>query len=197
VPDEAPLVDGGAGLVPQGDGWFVVNAADAGWMAHDTFGARCNFEADGRLVNGRPELHVQQHLQLGIRLQVLEPGKPGAMYHRESNQEDFLVLSGECLLIVEGEERRLHAWDLAHCPAGTTHAFVGAGDGPCVILMVGRARRRARSSTRATRWRSATAPALRRTRRIRVPRMRPSATRGPVGLMPGTSSPGAATGRRG
>jgi len=107
VPDEAPLVDGGAGLVPQGDGWFVVNAADAGWMAHDTFGARCNFEADGRLVNGRPELHVQQHLQLGIRLQVLEPGKPGAMYHRESNQEDFLVLSGECLLIVEGEERHL------------------------------------------------------------------------------------------
>jgi uncharacterized cupin superfamily protein len=24
-----------------------------------------------------------------------------------------------------------------HCPAGTEHAFVGAGDGPCAILMVG------------------------------------------------------------
>jgi uncharacterized cupin superfamily protein len=137
VPSEAPLVDGGAGLVPQGDGWFVVNAADAGWMAHDKFGARCNFEADGRLVSDRPELHVQQHPQLGIRLHVLGSGQPSTMYHRESNQEDFLVLSGECLLIVEGEERRLRAWDLVHCPPGTTHAFVGAGDGPCVILMVG------------------------------------------------------------
>jgi uncharacterized cupin superfamily protein len=137
VPDEAPLVDGGAGLVPQGDGWFVVNAAAAGWMAHDKFGARCNFEADGRLANERPQLHVQQHAQLGIRLHVLEPGKPSAMYHRESNQEDFLVLSGECVLVVEGEERHLHAWDLVHCPANTTHAFVGAGGRPCVVLMVG------------------------------------------------------------
>jgi uncharacterized cupin superfamily protein len=137
VPDEAPLVDGGAGLVPQSEGWFVVNAADAGWMAHDKFGARCNFEANGRLASGRPELHVQQHPQLGIGLHVLEPGQPSTMYHRESSQEDFLVLSGECVLIVEGEERRLHAWDLVHCPAGTTHAFVGAGDGPCVLLMVG------------------------------------------------------------
>ncbi|MFL6004969.1 MAG: cupin domain-containing protein [Gaiellaceae bacterium] len=137
MPEEAPLVDGGAGLVPQGDGWFVVNAADAGWMAHDTFGARCNFEADGRLANQRPDLHVQQHPQLGVRLHVLTPGQPSTMYHRESNQEDFLVVSGDCLLIVEGEERCLHAWDLVHCPAGTTHAFVGAGDGTCVILMVG------------------------------------------------------------
>jgi uncharacterized cupin superfamily protein len=59
------------------------------------------------------------------------------MYHRESNQEDFLVLSGECLLLVEGEERRLQAWDFVHCPPGTDHIFVGAGDGPCVIFMAG------------------------------------------------------------
>jgi uncharacterized cupin superfamily protein len=137
VPDEARLVDAGAGLVPQDDGWFVVNVADAGWMRHDRFGARCGFEADGRLVHERPDLHVQQHPQLGIKLHVLEPGKPSTMYHRESAQEGFLVLSGECLLIVEGEERPLRAWDFVHCPPGTTHAFVGAGDGPCVMLMVG------------------------------------------------------------
>jgi quercetin dioxygenase-like cupin family protein len=106
-------------------------------MRHDKFGARCNFEVDGRLATERPELHMQQHPQLGFRLHVLDPGKPSTVYHRESGQEDFLVLSGECLLIVEGEERPLRAWDLVHCPADTTHAFVGAGDGPCVMLMVG------------------------------------------------------------
>jgi uncharacterized cupin superfamily protein len=137
VPDEASLVDTGEGLVPQDDGWFVVNAADVAWMRHDKFGARCNFEADGRLVSERPGLHVQHHPQLGIRLHVLEPGKPSTMYHRESQQEDFLVLRGECLLIVEGQERRLRAWDFFHAAPNTTHAFVGAGDRPCVILMVG------------------------------------------------------------
>ena len=59
------------------------------------------------------------------------------MYHAESAQESFLVLQGECLLIVEGEERRLRAWDFFHCPPDTTHAFVGSGDAPCVIVMVG------------------------------------------------------------
>lgn len=135
--DEARLADTGEGLAPQGDGWFVVNVADVAWLHHDSFGARCNFEADGRLVNERPELHVQQHLQLGFRLHVLEPGKPSTLYHRESSQEGFLVLSGECLLIVEGEERRLRAWDFFHAPPNTKHAFVGAGGGPCVMVMVG------------------------------------------------------------
>ena len=137
MPDEARLVDTGAGLAPQGDGWFVVNVADVAWMRHDKFGARTNFEADGRLVNERPELHVQHHPQLGIRVHVLEPGEPSTMYHRESGQEGFLVLSGECLLIVEGQERHLRVWDFFHAAPGTTHAFVGAGDGPCVMLMVG------------------------------------------------------------
>jgi uncharacterized cupin superfamily protein len=134
---EARLVDGGAGLVPQDEGWFVVNASDAGWMQHDVFGARCGFEADGRLAKERPDLEVRQHPQLGLKLHVLKEGKPSTMYHRESGQEDFLVLSGECLLIVDGEERRLRAWDFFHCPPGTAHAFVGGEDGPCVMLMVG------------------------------------------------------------
>ena len=68
---------------------------------------------------------------------MLQPGQPNGLYHRESAQEDFLVLAGECLLLVEGEERPLRAWDLVHCPRETEHIFVGAGDGPCVILMVG------------------------------------------------------------
>ena len=75
--------------------------------------------------------------QLGIRLHVLPPGEPNGLYHRENQQEDFLVLSGECVLLVGGEERRLRAWDFVHCPPGTEHIFVGAGDGPSVILMVG------------------------------------------------------------
>jgi uncharacterized cupin superfamily protein len=62
------------------------------------------------------------------------------MYHGESGQEDFLVLSGECILILEGEERRLNAWDFVHCPPMAEHIFVGAGDGPCVIVMTGRRR---------------------------------------------------------
>src|SRR5262249_19624876 len=134
---EARLVETGPGVAPQVEGWFVVNAADATWLRHDEFGARCTFEVDGRLAAERPEIDVQQPPQLGFRLHVLEPGKPSTMYHRESSQEGFLVLSGECLLIVNGEERPLRAWDFFHAPPNTTHAFVGAGDGPCVMVMVG------------------------------------------------------------
>jgi uncharacterized cupin superfamily protein len=60
-----------------------------------------------------------------------------AMYHHESTQEDFLVLSGEPLLIVEGEERRLRQWDFFHCPPGTNHVIVGAGSGPSALVAVG------------------------------------------------------------
>jgi uncharacterized cupin superfamily protein len=137
VTEQGPLVDTGAGLVPQGEGWFVLNVREAAWLRHEVFGARCTFEADGRVVQERPGLQVQQHPQLGIRVHVLEPGKPSTLYHQESGQEDFLVLRGECLLIVDGEERRLREWDFFHCAPGTAHAFVGAGDGPCVLLMVG------------------------------------------------------------
>ena len=123
---EAPLDDSGSGLAPAGDGWFVVNVRDAEWWTSETFGARCGFESQ--------EFWFRQ---LGINISVLEPGKPRCLYHSESQQEAFLVLSGECRLLVEGVERLLRPWDFFHSPAGTEHVFVGAGDGPCVILMVG------------------------------------------------------------
>jgi len=123
---EAPLDDSGSGLAPAGDGWFVVNVRDAEWWTSETFGSRCGFESQ--------EFWFRQ---LGINLSVLEPGEPRCLYHSESQQEAFLVLSGECKLLVDGVERLLRPWDFFHCPAGTEHVFVGAGDGPCAILMVG------------------------------------------------------------
>src|SRR3954464_6366923 len=126
---EARLEDAGSGLAPVGDGWFVVNVRDAEWWFAGTRGARCAFENE----YGDPPVEFGQ---LGINLTVLEPGQT-VLYHAESNQEAFLVLSGECALLVEGEERRLRPWDFFHAPAWTEHAFVGAGEGPCVILMAG------------------------------------------------------------
>jgi uncharacterized cupin superfamily protein len=121
---EAPLQRTTAGLVPEGDGWFVLNARDARWLG-GSLGRYTRFEGDQRFP------------QLGINIGVLEPGQPASMYHRENDQEDFLVLSGECLLLIEGEERHLRQWDLVHCPAWTEHVFVGAGEGLCTILAVG------------------------------------------------------------
>ncbi len=73
----------------------------------------------------------------GINVQIMEPGRPNCLYHREGAQEDFLVLYGECIVIVDGEERPLRQWDLFHCPAGVAHVFVGAGERPCAVLMIG------------------------------------------------------------
>jgi uncharacterized cupin superfamily protein len=106
--------------------WFVLNVADAPALGNEVCGAWAAFED--------PEAPFPD---FGINVHVLQPGQPNAKYHSESVQEDFLVLSGECLVLIDGEERRLRAWDLVHCPAGTEHVFVGAGDGPCAILMVG------------------------------------------------------------
>ena len=111
--------------------------------------------------------------QLGINLNVLEPGQPMCLYHRENAQEDFLVLAGECVLIVEGEERPLRRWDFVHCPAGVDHVFVGAGEGPSLVLAVGARTGRRRSSIRpirSRRRRRSTRPAS--TRRRRSPRTR-------------------------
>ncbi|HYM57277.1 MAG TPA: cupin domain-containing protein [Solirubrobacteraceae bacterium] len=121
---EAPLERAGAGLVPQGEGWFVLNAREASWFDGD-FGAYTRFEGAARF----PEI--------GLNIGVLAPGRPACMYHGEDVQEDFLVLWGECLLLIEGDERPLKAWDFVHCPAWTEHVFVGAGNGPCAILAVG------------------------------------------------------------
>jgi uncharacterized cupin superfamily protein len=137
APEEARLEAVGSGLVPVGPGWFVVNVAEAAWVRNDAFGARCVFEASERVLQERPDLEPRHFDQLGYTLAVLEPGKPTGMYHAESGQEDFLVLAGECLLLIEEEERPLRAWDFVHCPPGTRHTFVGTGEGPCVIFMTG------------------------------------------------------------
>jgi quercetin dioxygenase-like cupin family protein len=126
---EAQLEDSGSGLTPVSEGWFVVNVRDAEWWFAETRGARCAFENE----YGDPPV---EFAQLGINVTVLEQGQ-SVLYHAESNQEAFLVLSGECVLIVESEERRLRAWDFFHCPPWTEHGFAGVGEEPCAILMVG------------------------------------------------------------
>src|SRR5919197_1166210 len=107
------------------NGWFVVNAREVQWRRRPGRGYSLPFEGSTEFP------------QLGISLYVLGPGEPIGMYHWESNQEDFLVLSGEALLLVEGQERPLREWDFVHCPHGTKHVILGAGEGPCVVFAVG------------------------------------------------------------
>jgi uncharacterized cupin superfamily protein len=123
---EAPLRRAKGGLIPEGRGWFVVNAADARWKDAGPFGLYCPFEGK------RP------FLQLGINISVLQPGQSLGRYHLEPGQEeDFLVLDGECILVVEEQERSLARWDFFHCPPGVAHMIVGGGDGPSTVLSVG------------------------------------------------------------
>ena len=122
---EAPMEDGPDGRKPAGDGWFIVNARETPWIHNEKFGAGVLFEGS------------QQFPHYGINVQVVWPGQPNCYYHAEEGQEDFLVVSGECLVLIEGQERRLRAWDFVHCPPFTEHVFVGAGDGPCVFVGVG------------------------------------------------------------
>ena len=122
---EAPIERTETGLAPVGEGWFVLNAREACWLHREGQAASCEFEGETEFP------------QIGVFLRVLQPGAPLALYHWEADQEDFLVLSGEALLIVEGEERPLRQWDFFHCPAGTKHIIVGAGHAPCVVLTVG------------------------------------------------------------
>jgi uncharacterized cupin superfamily protein len=125
VVPEARLEQLDTGLTPVTDGWFVVGIADAAWVTNEALGAACIFEGDDAPF---PDV--------GFTLAVLQPGQ-ASRYHREANQEDFLVLLGECLLLIEGRERSLKAWDFVPCPPNTEHAFLGAGSGPCVIFMTG------------------------------------------------------------
>lgn len=122
---EAPLAPTELGLVPKGDGWFVLNARQARWHHHDGRGARLLFD------------YPMYFPQVGVSLYVLAPGEAMGMYHWEADQEDFVVVSGEPLLLVEGEERPLRPWDFVHCPPKTNHIIIGAGDAPCVVLAVG------------------------------------------------------------
>jgi uncharacterized cupin superfamily protein len=123
--EEARLEETEGGLAPATEGWFVVNVRDGRWMTNDVLGDAFILEGDN------------VPFQVGYTIAVLQPGQAGGRYHHESDQEDFLVLAGECLLLIEEEGRPLKAWDFVHCPPGTDHSFVGAGDGPCVIFMTG------------------------------------------------------------
>ena len=113
------------GSIPNSEGWFVLNARDARWRAAEGRGAYSNFEGD------------LEFSQLGMHLVTLAPGEAMAMYHWEADQEDFLVLAGEALAIVEREERPVRQWDFVHCPPGTKHTIVGAGDSQALLLAVG------------------------------------------------------------
>jgi uncharacterized cupin superfamily protein len=109
---------------------FVINVADAPAFAHSRRATLIDFEGD-----------EDRWPDTGVNMQVMQPGQPNGRYHSEPVQEDFLVLHGECIVILEGEERRLRQWDLVHCPANSEHIFVGAGDGPCAVLMIGSRRK--------------------------------------------------------
>jgi uncharacterized cupin superfamily protein len=124
VVDEAPLVETDDGLAPQPGGWYVVNARDVRWVGQD-----------GMWRGAWLEPEDEPWPALGFNVTVLDP-QNASWYHAESNQEDFLVVSGECLLVVEGQERRLRQWDFFHCPAWTEHVLIGAGDGPAVVIAV-------------------------------------------------------------
>jgi uncharacterized cupin superfamily protein len=117
------------GLVPQGEGWFVLNMRDAVWRHVDGRGAVSLIADDFE--------DARQFEQLGVNPFVLRPGEPMALYHWEADQEDFLVVAGEAVLISEGEERQLRAWDFVHCPPHTKHVIVGAGSAPCLVIAVG------------------------------------------------------------
>lgn len=119
---EAALESG----VPTTAGWFVVNARDARWL-HNDMRVVCRFGGEG-------DAHFDD---LGIGLYWLKPGTSMALYHYEAGQEDFLVLRGDCILIIEGNERCLEAWDFVHCPPGTPHTIVAAGSEPALMLAVG------------------------------------------------------------
>jgi uncharacterized cupin superfamily protein len=122
---EAPVRTSKNGLVVDGEGWFVVNARDSRWKEEGPLGSYCTFEGKRRFP------------QFGINISVLEPGERMGMYHREKGQEAFLVLAGECTLIVEGEERRLVAWDFFYCAPETEHIIVAAGQQSAIVLAVG------------------------------------------------------------
>jgi uncharacterized cupin superfamily protein len=129
VAPEAKLDETVHGLVPRGDGWYVLNMRDAEWRHAEGRGAVC-VVADDFEGWRRPA-------QVAVNPFVLQPGEAMSIYHWEADEEDFLVVSGQALLIVEGEERELRAWDFVHSPPGTRHTLVGAGSGPCLVIAVG------------------------------------------------------------
>ena len=116
------------GHEPAGGGWFILNLGEMVWETIPGFGAWRGFDD--------PDADPAQP-GIGVHVHVLQPGESNGYYHAEAAQEGFLVLSGECVAVVEGEERRMRRWDYLHSPPGTEHITVGAGDEPCAILMFG------------------------------------------------------------
>lgn len=108
------------------DKLLIVNLADAPAFQHPNRATIIDFEPEGI-----------RWPDTGVNVQIMQPGQPNCRYHSEPVQEDFLVLSGECIAIIDGEEHQLRQWDFFHCPAGVEHVFVGAGEGPCAVLMIG------------------------------------------------------------
>jgi uncharacterized cupin superfamily protein len=138
---EARLERAASGPAPVTPGWFVVNTADAAWVTNDDdAGGVCIFESDDFVLRGRPDLPEYVKPCAGFTIRVVPPGRAASLYHAESVQEDFLILQGECLLIIEEQERQLRTWDFVHCPPMTAHTFVTTGEGPCVILATGNRR---------------------------------------------------------
>lgn len=123
---EARLVERDGGLVPEGPGWFVLNTREARWQVSERFGRAAKFEGDDA-----------PFAQVGMNVRVVDPGQPACLYHGEEGEEHFLVVAGECLLLIEGQERPLRQWDFVHCPPWVEHVLVGAGSGPCVLVAVG------------------------------------------------------------
>jgi uncharacterized cupin superfamily protein len=122
---EAPVRMSKNGLVVDGEGWFVINARQSRWKDEGPLGSYCTFEGKRRFPH------------FGINISVLDPGERMGMYHGENAQEAFLVLSGECTLIVEGVERPLAEWDFFYCAPGTEHIIVAGGVQSAVVLAVG------------------------------------------------------------
>lgn len=125
---EARIEDTPEGRVPAGAGWFILNLGEMAWEGAAGFGVWRDFEDPGADPSAP---------RVGVHVHVLQPGETNGLYHAEAAQEGFIVLSGECIAVVEGEERRMRRWDYFHSPPGTEHITVGAGDGPCAILMFG------------------------------------------------------------
>ena len=137
---EARLERVASGLAPVTPGWFVVNTADAAWVNNDEVVGVCIFESDDFVLRGRPDLTEYVKPGAGFTIRVVPPGRPAGLYHAESVDENFLILMGECVLIVEDEERQLRRWDFVHCPPMTGHTFVNTGTETCVILATGNRR---------------------------------------------------------